>query len=102
MAKKINRQQIVDDYFNSGLTIKQIAMKNDVCIRTVCKAVEGRANRSKIGRNSGRKAIRLNKDETELLIGTILEYDYICKDENERLLLHSIEDRLLEIADDLT
>ena len=102
MAKKINRQQIVDDYFNSGLTIKQIARKNDVCFRTVCKAVEGRANRSKIGRNSGRKAIRLNKDETELLLVTILEYEYICKDEDERLLLHSIEDRLLEIADDLT
>lgn len=102
MAKKIDRQQIVDDYFNSGLTVKQIAHKNNVCVRAIYNALDGRANRSKIGRSSGRKALRLNKDETELLIGTILEYEYICNDENERLLLHSIEDRLLEIADDLT
>lgn len=99
--RKYARDALVSDYYGSSLTIKQIAEKHGVCVRTVYKTVEGKANR-KGHRKADRRMIRLNKDETELLLLCILECESIFNGSDKLTLLHAIEDRLLDIADELT
>lgn len=92
--------QLISDYLHSGLTVKQISEKHGVCIRTVYNAINGKANR-KNQHKLDRKAIYLSKDETEVLLLCILESEKVLS-QSRRILISGIENRLLNIADELT
>lgn len=98
MNKK--QSQLVSDYLHSGLTVKQISEKHGVCIRTVYNAINGKTNR-KNQHKPDRKAIYLSKDETEALLLCILESEKVLS-QSRRTLISGIENRLLNIADELT
>ena len=98
MASK--RAQIADDYHNSGLSVRQIASKYGVCVRTVYNAISGKANR-KNQRKPERKAIYLSKEETETLLLCISESEKLLS-QSKTVLISGIENRLLNIADELT
>lgn len=98
MNKK--QSQLISDYLHSGLTVKQISEKHGVCIRTVYNALGGKTNR-KNRHKPDRKAIYLSKDETEALLLCILESEKALS-QSRRTLISGIENRLLNIADELT
>lgn len=64
MASK--RVQIADDYHNSRLSVRQIAAKHGVCIRTVYYAIGGNADR-KGWKRQHRRYLALTKDEAQAL-----------------------------------
>ena len=94
------QQQLISDYFHSGLTVRQISERNGVSVRTVYNAISGKANR-KNQRKPSRKALYLSKEETEVLLLCILESEKVIS-QSRRVLISGIENRLLDIADELT
>lgn len=92
--------QLISDYFHSEMTVKQISKKHGVCIRTVYNAIDGKANR-KNQHKPDRKAVYLSKEETETLLLCILESEKLLP-QSRRILIPGIENRLLNIADELT
>lgn len=60
------RSQIADDYHNSGLSVRQIASKHGVCIRTVYYAIGDQADR-KGWKRQHRRYLSLTMDEAQAL-----------------------------------
>lgn len=94
------RADMRSDYLNSGLTVRQIAAKYKTCIRTVYNALNGKTNR-KNNHKPSRKALYLSKEETETLLFCIMESETTIPND-KKILLPSIEIRLLNIADDMS
>lgn len=95
------RDAAVYAYYNSGRTVDQIAIENGIARRTMYQWIEifGHGRRVHDPKHP-RRGIRLSKDEIELLLMMISK----CDDSlsmHDRGTLHSIEDRLLNAADDL-
>ena len=106
MAKKYRtvpdavRHAVIYDYIHSFLTICQIAEKHDVSVRFIHSCVDGKFHRNNEP-SPLRKAIRLSKEEVEVLLLCICEADYVI-DDDRKVIARTIEERLLTIADELT
>lgn len=91
------KNEIIRDYYRSGLSVKQIAKKHGVCMRTVYNAVKGKTNRR--GQHpKDRLPLYLSKEDAETLLLCFLEVDGLIPGYKTK----SIEDRVLSIADELT
>lgn len=104
-GKRVNletKQKAIRLYYQGELTVAEIADRSGVKQRAVYSWIEKAdpENRKRVKRDP-RKAIKLNKAETELILLMILECNGIIPEKylNE---LQSIESRLLDIADELT
>lgn len=64
------RVQIADDYHNSRLSVRQIAQKHGVCVRTVYNAVKGKTDRKGWDR-SGRRYLSLTRNEAQTILNAI-------------------------------
>jgi transposase-like protein len=91
----------VKAYYDGIETVDEICYTLGVSRSTLYSWV--RANRIKKRRRTikNRRALNLSKDETELLLLVILEADAAIP-EDKKAMLRGIENRLLNIADDLT
>lgn len=96
----MNRSAIISDYQQGMLSVKQIAEKYNVCPRSVYNCIGGRANRKGLSKQT-RRALHLNKSETEVLLLCIIEAEHDLS-ETDKSIITGIQDRLLNIADELT
>lgn len=84
--------QISEDYHNSGLSVRQIASKHGVCIRTVYYAINGQADR-KGWKRQHRRYLALTKEEAQALYKEIKPKDPV---------MDCIAGRIRNIIKDLT
>ena len=103
-GKRVNletKQKAIRLYYEGKLTVAEIADRSGVKPRAVYSWIEKTGFGSRQRGPERRKAIKLNKAEAELILLMILETE---KDLSGRYQyeLKSIENRLLNIADELT
>lgn len=67
-------QPISDDYHNSKLTVKQIASKHGVCVRTVYNVINGKTDRKGLSKQP-RRYLSLTREEALFLISSIADPD---------------------------
>lgn len=96
----MNRSAIISDYQQGMLSVKQIAEKYNVCPRSVYNCIDGRTNRKGLSKQN-RRALFLNKSETETLLLCIMEAENALS-QTDISIVNNIQERLLNIADDLT
>lgn len=90
MASK--RAQIADDYHNSGLSVRQIASKHGVCVRTVYNVIGDKADR-KGWKRQNRRYLALTREEAQALYKEIKPQDPV---------MDCIAGRIRNIIKDLT
>lgn len=96
----MNRSQIISDYQDGALSVRQIAEKHGVCPRSVYNCISGHTSRKGLSKQN-RRALFLTKEETEALLLCIIEAEYHLP-KADRLIIDGIQGRLLNIADELT
>jgi len=90
--------QISDDYHNSSLSVRQIARKHGVCVRTVYNIIGNDTDR-KGWKRLNKRYLSLTRHETETLLNAIgPEYEYSDPCDP----IHEIIERLSRIKEDLT
>ena len=90
MASK--RVQIADDYHNSCLSVRQIASKHGVCVRTVYNIIGDKADR-KGWKRQHRRYLALTRDEAQALYKEI---------KSQNPVMDCIAGRIRTIVKDLT
>lgn len=93
-GRKLSKQ-ISDDYHNSKLTVKQIAKKYGVCVRTVYNVIDGKADRKGFNKQP-RRYLSLTRNEAILL------NDTLQLNNSTSPARYEIENRLRNIIEDLT
>lgn len=83
---------IIEDYHNSGLSVRQIASKHGVCVRTVYYAIGDHADR-KGWKRQHRRYLSLTKEEAQALYKEIKSQDPV---------MDCIAGRIRNIIKDLT
>ena len=88
--------QIIEDYQQTGLSVRQIAQKHGVCVRTVYNAVKGKTDRKGWDRR-GRRYLSLTRNEAQTILNAIqpTKADYASP-------IPGIVRRLETIIEDLT
>ena len=96
MRSAQSSQAILEDYQQTGLSVRQIAQKHGVCIRTVYNAVKGKTDRKGWDR-SGRRYLSLTRSEAQTILNAIqpTKADYTSP-------IPNIIRRLEAIIEDLT
>lgn len=90
-------QSIIDDYHNTSLTVRQIARKYHVCVRTVYNII-GNGTDRKGWKRQNKRYLSLTRRETETLLNAIgPETEY----SDPADLIHGIIERLNAIKEDL-
>lgn len=84
---------IIEDYRHSGLSVRQIASKHGVCVRTVYNAIAGKTDR-KGWQRQRRRYLALTRDEAQALL------DGIGKPQNP--VTDCVTKRLETIVEDLS
>ena len=93
------REAVVRDYYDGKKTTEQIALEYGVGRRRIYDWVE-QSNRG-ANKRQLRRGIRLTLDETELLLIVIAKCDKLYKGAT-LAMLRAIENRLLDVSDELT
>lgn len=96
MLTKEVKASIIDDYYNSGLTVKQIAAKNGCGVRTVYKYAQSKHHRTNA--LEPRRSLHVTLPEAKVLLCLVrrindLQYPGFDKS--------SVENRLVMICRDL-
>lgn len=91
------REQAVTDYLVSGLSVGSICKKYGISNHSIYKWINDRRGHAKSRRI---RNIRLTLDEAQLLFETLHNAAYT--NDNEEAVSLTIQDRLLDIIDDLS
>ena len=88
--------RIIEDYQQTGLSVRQIAQKHGVCVRTVYNVVQGKTDRKGWDRR-GRRYLSLTRSEAQTILNAIqpTKADYASP-------IPGIVRRLETIIEDLT
>lgn len=97
MRSKPYSQSIIDDYHGTSLSVRQIARKHDVCVRTVYNIV-GNGTDHKGWKRQNKRYLSLTRHETETLLNAIVPES---KYSDPADLIHGIIERLNRIKEDL-
>ena len=98
MRSKPYSQSIIDDYHGTSLSVKQIARKHHVCVRTVYNII-GNGTDRKGWKRQNKRYLSLTRPEVETLLNAIgpeTGYSDPCD------LIHGIIERLSTIREDLS
>lgn len=97
------KQRVLEAYSVKDMTVGMIAEKYGIAKRTIYKWVSDSSGTASRGRRNSirRKALYLSKEEAEtiLLMIMVSENDI---GEHKKLVANNLEERLLNIADELT
>ena len=89
------------DYAAGEKTVDRICAEYGIGRRTLYQWLEKDGKTDRVRNYGQRKSLRVNREEAELLLLMILECDSLLNTDQRTMAL-SIEERLLEIADDLS
>ena len=101
-APKEVKEAVLAEYYTTSTSVVQLCAKYGYKRRTIYQWIEqsGRGRRAFIHRDP-RRHVLLTLDETELILLMLCECDKIWKDGNQRAIMRNLENRLLDISDEL-
>lgn len=101
-APKEVKEAVLAEYYTTGTPVAQLSAKYGYKRRTIYQWVEqsGRGRRSFVQRDP-RRHVLLTLDETELILLMLCECDKIWKDGKQRAIMRNLENRLLDVSDEL-